>query len=141
LIRSGEYRFGVYLTQAPLPTAVWNGNPQCYLFSLSLNLKLPFHGRSANTVSLTNDDEMTNHALSLLQEPHGFFGTNEMLMIGDNDLVIDSKLMNGRSEIEMSYGIGLSKRQNAGSVDLSKTLLAGSTTFPISDLEVWTVQY
>jgi hypothetical protein len=155
VIRSGEFRFGAYLNQAPLPTANWNGNPQCFLFSLTLNLKLPFHGRGSSKIALGGDDESTNSALALLQEPKAFYGTNEMLMIGNGDLVLDSKLVNGKSELEVSYGMGLGKKaypavasatggkeeQALINADISRCLLAGTHNFYISDLEVWTIQY
>jgi hypothetical protein len=116
-----------------VPTATWSGNPQSFIFSLTFNLKLPFHGR--NVVSLTNNEDMI--ANSMLQEPMAFFGTNEQLMIGNGDLVLDTKLMHASSEVEMSYGIGLPSNQAL----VQKALLGGSTHFQISDVEVWTVNY
>jgi hypothetical protein len=80
-----------------------------------------------------------------MQEPKAFYGTNEILMLGDGDIVLDAKLINGMTELESSYGMGLKKKggnaKGGEEMDLPRCLLAGNQRFFISDLEVWTIQY
>lgn len=123
MIRSGDYRFGAYLSHPPLPTSIWSGSPACFLFSLTLNLKIPFHAR-----------HVLGDISSSLEEPLAFLCEHNLLFIGNGDLSIDEGLTNGSSELENSYGLGFQPKSAS-----SMCLLAGSPIFTIDDVEVWTI--
>ena len=97
------------------------GSPSCFIFSLTLDLKIPFHARQI--LGETN-----------LQEPMALFCHGDRIFIGNGDLSIDDKLMSGSSELENSYGLGMEAHSTE-----AMCLLAGSPVFPISDIELWTI--
>jgi hypothetical protein len=99
------------------------GSPACFLFSSTLDTRLPYHGRKpAGNVE-------SNSTL-----PKAFFADQDHVEIGNGDLVIEQSLDYGYSEIENCYGVGLS----SGSSE-AKCFLAGSPQFEIDELEVWSV--
>ncbi len=120
MIRSGEFRFGAYLSNAPVPTSAWMGSPSCFLFSLTLNLKIPYTAR---------------HLLGeSIQEPMALFAHGDRIFIGNGDLSIDSKFSSGTSELENSYGVGLGQHSNE-----AMCTLAGTPVFPIHEFELWSL--
>eukprot|EP01031_Cornospumella_fuschlensis_P028443 gene28443-34337_t len=121
LIRSGEHRFGAYLSHPPLPTCNWSGSPACFLFSLTLNMKVPYHARQVSA----------EHKLA---EPMALFAQDDRIFVGDGDLTIDANLATGTSEIENCYGLGL----DAESPE-AMCLMAGAPVFDIDELEVWSI--
>eukprot|EP00981_Chlorochromonas_danica_P002113 scaffold424_cov165-Ochromonas_danica.AAC.13 len=121
LIRSGEFRFGAYLSHSPSPSCCWQGTPACFLFSLTLNLKVPYHARQST-------------AENALREPMALYGQDDRLFIGNGDLTIDGNLKSGTSEVENSYGLGLEPQSQE-----AMCLLGGSPAFHIDDLEVWSI--
>lgn len=122
LIRSSHFCFGAYLSHPLIPSASWVGSPACYLFSSTLDVRLPYHGRRPPDSS------------GAASTPKAFFVDQEYVEIGNGDLFIDQTLSAGRSEIEGCYGVGLS----IGSPE-SQCLLAGQPEFVIDELEVWSV--
>lgn len=113
-------RFGAYLSHAPVPTSSWTGSPSCFLFSLTLNIKIPYSARHVLGESMS--------------EPMALFAHGDRVFIGNGDLSLDSKLASGTTEIENSYGIGLNPHS-----DEAMCLLAGTPVFPIHELELWTM--
>ena len=116
IIRSGQFKFGAYLNQTINLSNGWTGSATCFLYSLTLDLKIPYQSK-------LKDDEMKI-----------FFGQWEKVSIGDGDLILDQTLESGSSNLENSFGIGLKK----GDYE-TQSLLAGSTQFTIDALEVWAV--
>ena len=108
---------------------MWSGSPACFLFSISLGVKLPYH---AKVPPVTDKAGMTG--TPQLHDPTAFFAQPDFLFVGNGDLSIDSTLTNGSSELENCFGIGL----GFNSAD-AMCLLAGSPLFPIDDMEVWAV--
>ena len=47
--QSGEYVFGGYITSEWRGDGVRFGTPKCFLFSVTLDLKLPYHGRQKSS--------------------------------------------------------------------------------------------
>ncbi|RYH30176.1 hypothetical protein EON65_05985 [archaeon] len=121
LIRSGEHRFGAYLSHPPLPTCNWSGSPACFLFSLTLDIKVPYHARQVSA----------EHKLA---EPMALFAQDDRIFVGNGDLTIDSSLASGTSEVENCYGLGLEAESPE-----AMCLLAGKPVFDIHELEVWSV--
>lgn len=122
LIRSSHFCFGAYLSHPLIPSSSWVGSPACFLFSSTLNTRLPYHGRRLSDQS------------SGSTAPKAFFVDHEYIEIGNGDLFIDQTLSAGKSEIEGCYGVGFS----IGSPE-ARCFLAGQTEFIIDDLEVWSV--
>jgi hypothetical protein len=120
LIKSSDYKFGVYLTHPIHKTSKWSGSAACYIFSLTLNTKIVYNARIP---------PVTGGEIST---PVAFYAQTDKLIIGNYDLVIDSTLTNGSSELERCFGIGAPCKS-----DEAKCLLAGSPTFTIDELEVW----
>ena len=53
LVRSGDYVFGGYATDAWNADGVRFGSPKCFLFSVTHDRKIPFHGRTRDAKSQT----------------------------------------------------------------------------------------
>lgn len=116
IVRSGQFKFGAYLNQAVTLTNGWTGSATCFLYSLTLDLKIPYQSK-------LKDEEMKI-----------FFGQWEKISMGDGDLVINQNLETGSSSLENSFGIGLKKDDYE-----TQCLLAGGQQFTIDALEVWAV--
>eukprot|EP01033_Poteriospumella_lacustris_P007176 gene7176-5167_t len=124
VIQSGDFRFGAFLSHPPLPTCAWSGNPSCFLFSLTLDIKIPFHARH-----ILGDTNLST------ADPCAMFVQPDRIFLGNGDLTIDSGLDRGTSELENSYGMGMDEH----SVE-AMCLLAGAPFFEIDELEVWCLQ-
>lgn len=121
LISSGSFTCGAYLNQAPVPTGAWSGSPACFLFSATLDLKFPYHGRKPPARGKTDF-------------PCGFLVDMDHLEVGNGDLHIESSLTVAYSELEGCYGFGLSPRSEE-----CVSALGGSSSFPIDILELWQI--
>ena len=121
IIRSSLFKFGCYLNQAPLPSGAWAGSPACFLFSSSLDLKLPYHGRKPPARGKTDF-------------PCAFLADMDHLEVGNGDLYVDASLCTGYSELEGCYGVGM-----APSCEEVSCLLGGRPSFPIDSIELWSV--
>ena len=78
VIRSGAYTFGAYLSAALQLNGIWNGSPSSFLFSLTLDLRLPYHGQSVP--NLNKPDPSHTYA---------FYADVDQLVIGNGDLVLN----------------------------------------------------
>lgn len=112
--------FGAYLSHPLHLTGGWSGGPACYLFSLTLDLKIGYHARH-----LPEESGGENVA---------FVVERDLLTIGDGDLVLGFALNEGESDLEHCFGIGLTPDSPEAA-----TLLAGSSSFAIDDVEVWSI--
>jgi hypothetical protein len=121
LVRSGEYVFGAYLSHPIMDLGRWAGSPSCFMFSVTLDVKLSYHAR------VLPQGAPQNQTVAFLPDEN-------QLIVGNKDLVLDSALLEGSSEMENMFGIGL---QQGGPE--AKTLLAGSNRFQIDDVELWAV--
>ena len=121
-MQSEDFVFGAYLSHPLEYSGAWSGSPACFLFSSTLSLKLPYHGRHVS------------EAQAATGSPTAFCVDRERMIFGNGDLVIDKDLLGGSSYLEQCYGTGLTP----GSTE-ANCLLAGRAEFPITNLEVWTV--
>ncbi len=121
VVQSGSYTFGCYLSAPLVLTGRWCGSPASFLFSLTLDVKIPYHGERVPEL----DGPDSSHS-------YAFYADIDRLLVGNGDLVIDSSLREGSSDLEGCYGAGL----EVGGVEAAH-LLAGSVKFPIDDVEVW----
>ena len=78
VIRSGAYTFGAYLSAALQLNGIWNGSPSSFLFSLTLDLRLPYHGQCVP--NLNKPDPSHTYA---------FYADVDQLVIGNGDLVLN----------------------------------------------------
>lgn len=130
VIQSGSFKFGAYLTQNLLPTSTWIGTPACFTFSLTLDLKFPYHGRNpphrggSRAVSTSGGNIIT----------YGYYVDSDHIEIGNGDIYIDENMMEVYSELEGCYGLGL--QRNTPEVSL---LLGGANNFAIDELEIWMI--
>ena len=122
LIQTGDFIFGVYVNQTILPTDdKWSGSPSCFIFSITFDLKLPYHGRNPPGKGLHD-------------YPCAFFGGEDHIQFGNGDIKLDGELETGSSQLEGCFGLGLPKTSHAAS-----SLLAGVKDFAIDKLEVWQI--
>ena len=119
VLQSGHFKFGAYLNQSITATGSWSGSPACFIYSVTLDLKFPYHGRCPPGRGQSDF-------------PCAFFVDYDHIEIGNGDLHIDESFITGYSELEGCYGLGLPR----GSAEAS-AILAGSGSFEIDDLELW----
>lgn len=126
LVKSDSFTFGSFLSH-PLyveenpnsDDGHWSGSPSCFLFSITLDTKLSYHGK--------NPVRTDNH--------FAFMTNNQTLVIGNGDLILKDNLKNGSSEIEHCFGIGLGIQSPE-----AQRFLAGNTDFKLDQVEVWSLQ-
>lgn len=123
LIRSGDFIFGAYLSHPVAPSDSWAGSPACYLFSVTVDIKLPYHARAA-----------ASQEFSDVTSPLAYFLQNDSIFIGNGDLSIDENIRGGSSELENCYGVGMELKSHE-----AFCMLAGSPLFDVDELEVWAV--
>ena len=114
-----------------MPNCAWAGSPACFLFSLTLDLKLPYHGRRVPEAEGVSADEVRT---PISMEPMAFFAQPDALFIGNGDLTINADLSAGSTELENCYGIGL-----IPNTPETFCLLTGSPFFNIDDVELWAI--
>ena len=118
--RSGEFSFGASVSDAFPGENLAFGSPKAFLFSLTLDLKIPYHGRNGKPF-----DDAGN------AKKHGCVRvTADKIEFGASDLVIEDDLDTCSSVLESSFGLGLDD-------DDAVALLAGAQTFAIDTLEIW----
>ena len=130
ILKSGDYIFGGYASSPWEMTDEPFGTPRCFLFSLTLDLKIPYTGRARDL-----EAEAAAQAEGL-QVPH------EALMAGEGyiqfgaygDLCFLGDMSECTSCLEQDYGLGLPAEGKE-----AKTLLAGSTTFAIDSIEIYEI--
>ena len=162
--KSGSHVFGAYSHFIPPNDNTYHGSNRNFLFSTTKDLKVPYSGRNRTnppTVEIYKDiirkrkelerqqygdegddqeevfveDWEAQGALNELLQQRGWdslFGSEDTIFFGASDLVLKSDLTMCTSSLEHAYGIGLSH------VD-SKSLLAGSDTFRLHQLEIYIV--
>lgn len=140
-------------------TGGWSGNSSCYLFSTTLDTKVPYTARirpetkgmlgtgtgtksgsgyggaDASKDRRAGATTTTTTATSSLGAPVAFLVEREQLSVGLMDLVLEWDLIGGSSELEGCYGMGFRK----GGLE-AKCFLAGRSQFEIDSVEVWAVQ-
>ena len=132
------YKFGAYLSHPIRLAGNWTGSPACFLFSATLDTKLPFHNRTPPQ--------------GAHDAPVAFLVEREQLVIGNGDLRIGGgsssdgaggggygissagNLARGSSDLESCFGLGMA----TGSSE-ALCFLAGSREFEIDAVEVWAV--
>lgn len=123
IIQSGLYKFGVYLSHPIHINGSWTGGPSCFIFSITLDIKLSYHARNPPDATTANDT------------PIAFLVDRERLTIGNNDLIINQDIESGSSNIEGCFGFGNFTYNSKQ----SKCFLAGTNKFTIDQLEVWSI--
>jgi hypothetical protein len=124
IIRSGEYTFGGYASDQWKFDGRRAGNPKGYLFSLTLDTKIPYHGRQKDSQS----GIMGGGKQDCMWAGPDFLG------FGIKDLCLRGDFRMCTSEIEHSYSVGL----DIGGVE-AKSFLAGSNVWVADEVEVWSV--
>jgi hypothetical protein len=130
LLKSGDYVFGAYASSAWRMDEKPHGTPSSFLFSLTLDLKIPYVGRTRDLEREKQDHEEgreTPHESMLAGQDYIMFGAGA-------DLVLHGDLTECESTIEGSYGFGMEK----GGKD-AKCLLAGTPVFPIDSIEIFEI--
>jgi hypothetical protein len=124
IIQSGLFKFGVYLSHPIHIIGNWTGAPSCFIFSITLDIKLSYHSRNPPEAAIENDSI-----------PIAFLVERDRIIIGNDDIIINQNIENGSSNIEGCFGFG-SITHNSKQ---AKCFLAGSNNFTINQLEVWSV--
>ena len=130
LIRTAEFVFGAYLTHPLRVTkeANWQGTPSCFIFSITVDSKFPFHGRAPARESQSNAGGARSSSSA------SFLCEHKQLSIGNGDIIIRDGGM-GTSNLEMCYGLGFSVNSPE-----AQCMLAGVSEYRVDDLEVWALQ-
>lgn len=113
-------------------TCAWTGAPNCFLFSATLGLKVPYHARTAAEVAKLGN--LGNSSDLNANSPLAYFVQPDAIFIGNGDLSIDGELLTGTSELENFYGCGVVPRSPE-----ALCLLAGTPVFNIDEVEVWAI--
>jgi hypothetical protein len=126
--------FGGYATDSWSPDGKRFGTPKSFLFSVSLDRKIPFHGRQRDHLTQTKPqvDPETNYEMPLQHDC--LWATQDKIGFGIKDLVLCGDFTRCVSELENSYGMGLT----AGSPE-AKSFLAGAEVFKAEAVEVWQI--
>ena len=120
VFKSGDYVFGAYAPVIIPDDGEYSGTRDAFLFSLTHNLKFPYHGR---------------------RHPKGWKGRNagdavhgeeDIVSFGVKDLIIPEDMLRCTSSLENSYGFGMPR-------DVTETFLAGRHVFSIDEVEIWRV--
>ena len=123
VVKAGFYTFGAYLSAPLALNGVWAGSPSSFLFSLTLDMRIPYHGERVPNLNKPDPSHT-----------YGFFADVDQLVIGNGDLVFSSDLMRASSELEGCFGVGM----GVGSAD-ARHALAGAPAFVIDEIEVWAI--
>ena len=134
LVRSGDYVFGGYATDAWNADGVRFGSPKCFLFSVTHDRKIPFHGRTRDAKSQTRA-QVDAQGYPLPMQHDCLEGSVDAIQFGIHDLVLRGDFSECSASLEGSYGFGLAP----GSAE-ANTFLAGGQTFKADAVEVWQVQ-
>ena len=119
--RAGEFVFGAYVSETFKTDGAPFGSPRAFLFSLTLDLKLPYHGATALASALEGAKVKKHGSIT---------ATDAKISFGASDFVIDESLSTCASTLEGSFGVGLDD-------DAAASLLAGAATFAVDHLEIW----
>ena len=141
LCKSGEFIFGGYAGAEWLYDDTPHGSPQSFLFSVTLDLKIPYVGRDRNLeMEKRHEEEGMNFTHEAMQagddymmfgKDHGDFVLSGVYEREDGE---SGGLEDCQACMEGSFGIGLKKDSRA-----AKCLLAGSETFVVDSLEVYEI--
>jgi len=127
IIRSGEYVFGGYATDQWRFDGGRGGNPKGFLYSVTLDMKIPYHGRQKDSQSgAMGGGAGRKHDCMWSGLDFMGFGIKDLCLRGDFRMCT--------SEIEHSYSVGL----DMGSTE-AKCFLAGSSVWVADEIEVWSV--
>jgi len=121
-----EYLFGAYVTHRWRLDGERFGSPKCFLFSVTLDLKFPYHGRQKDTQTDTQPGMAPEHDCVR--------ASSSLIQLGLRDLLISQDFDACSSELEYSYGVGL----KPGSKEAA-SMLCGSSLFSIAQVEAWSV--
>ena len=97
------------------------------MFSLTLDVKVPYHGRQ-------KDGQSAVMGGNAGQRHDCMWSGSDFLSFGIKDLCLRGDFRMCSSEIEHSYSIGC----DIGGVE-SKSFMAGSSVFVADEIEVWQV--
>lgn len=134
LIRSGDFVFGGYATDSWRADGQRFGSPKCFLFSVTHDRKIPFHGRTRDAQSQTQP-MVDEQGYPLPLQLDCLQGTPDSIQFGIHDLVLRGDFAQCETKLEGSYGFGLAQ----GSRE-AQEFLAGSQSFRADVVEVWQVQ-
>jgi len=134
VIKSNGRVFGGYADEPWRDDGNSFGRAKCFLFSSTMDIKIPFHGKKTLEPPLKPDDEeefddYSSPKFCVLKS------SPSQMQFGVRDLVLRDKLTACSSDLEYSFGVGL----RAGSEEAG-TLLAGSSAFVVDELELWALE-
>ncbi|KAL0235091.1 hypothetical protein GEMRC1_001673 [Eukaryota sp. GEM-RC1] len=116
LIKYGDNVFGGYAGSPWNVNQTRFGTPKCFLFSVTKDSKIPYHGKGKQSRCL--------------------FGSPNCIAFGNTDLVLENDFQKCSSQIENSYGIGLDPNSSECS-----SYLAGVRDFVPEVIEVWGFEF
>ena len=147
-IKADGYIFGAYLSHPISLSGYWSGSPSSFLFSSTLGLKFPYHGHNMPDAEDPTYGDNNNRDESASggrgggggenqssTQPAAFFADLDQFLIGYGDIVLNSNLTRGSTQLENCYGFGLDVE-----CEEAKYLLAGSDKFAIDTIEFWSIQ-
>lgn len=84
VLQSGDFIFGGFIATPWRSDGTRFGNPKGFLFSITLDLKFPYHGRQ-------RDSRSTNHGMSTVQHDCVLV-THNFMQFGLKDLTMEANL-------------------------------------------------
>ncbi len=122
IMNTSQFKFGMYLSHSISPPENWVGNPASFIFSITLSLKIPYHGK------IPPSGRERGSLPSVLYCGH------DHLSVGNGDLYIAEDLALCSSELEGCFGVGISRGN-----EINMNLLAGMANFRLSHFELWLI--
>ena len=122
VMSSGQFKFGVYLSHSVSMPQNWVGNPASFMFSITLSLKIPYHGKRP---------PIGRERGSV---PSVLFCGYDHLEVGNGDLHIGEDLTECSSELEGCFGVGIARGH-----ELNMNVLAGLHNFRLNHFELWLI--
>ena len=133
ICKAGGNVFGGYASEQFRSDETSFGDSKTFLFSISHDIKLPFHGRKLLPLppNIVGDDIPMEAASTTTPSLRA---GSDYIQFGVNDLVLRKGFSNCSSDLENSFGVGMRR----GS-DESKALLGGAQTFAVDEIELYRV--
>ncbi len=151
LVKAGDSVFGGYGTEPWVARDECYGQPGCFLFNITANTKIPYHGRCAGTGRSSEKRwfSCNNQCYRLVQFISLFlllflnlaicrtsheclYASEQSLSFGREDFVLSEDFTSCTSQLEQCYGIGLQPDSHD-----AKVFLGGSSSISADDVEVW----
>jgi len=140
VVRANGRVFGGFCDESWRTDGHTFGSADCFLFSSTLDVKIPFVGRQVLSPPPAQDYMDIRHIdeedMTGLRKFASCQSDKRKMQFGLSDLVLRDDLKSCSSRIESTFGLGLPKQSEE-----TKTFLAGAETFKVDEVELWEIDF